>query len=338
MSKIINVILSGGSGTRLWPLSRQSRPKQFLQLFNSKSLFQHTIERNCDRVDEFMLITNKNQYEMAMKQVEEVSKGIKTKIIEPVGRNTAPAIALASFASNPNDILFITPSDQMITPSEEYTKALNRAIELAENGSLVTFGIQPKHAETGFGYIEADGENVLRFTEKPNFKTALKFVEAGNYYWNSGMFCFKASTFLSELNKHAPDIYTTSKKAFETSYNGDIRLDDMKSIPDESIDYAVMEKSRLVKTVPSNFCWTDLGSFDALIDYFKENENHRIVQPIIGSNNSFSISDKQVFASGIDDTLIVDTDDAILLLPMGESYRVKEIYNYVKEKTPKLTL
>ena len=199
--QITNVILSGGSGTRLWPLSRHSRPKQFLQLFENRSLFQHTMQRNAAFAQDFILVTNAQQAVMANAQAEELHTTIAQTLIEPVGRNTAPAIALACLASHPDTILFITPSDQMIVADDLYKKALERAATLAAQDYLVTFGIQPQHPDTGFGYIQADGENVSRFTEKPDLETAKSFLEAGNYYWNSGMFCFKASAFLAELEK-----------------------------------------------------------------------------------------------------------------------------------------
>src|SRR5690606_27153778 len=193
MPKIINVILSGGSGTRLWPLSRQSKPKQFLPLFDDrKSLFQKTLLRNKNLVDDFLLVTNSSQFSLAMSQAEDTNISINRQIIEPIGRNTAAAIALAAWASDPQDILFATPSDQIIDTGELYTHAVQRAAVLANEGFLVTFGICPTFPETGFGYIECRGEEVLSFREKPDLETATQFLNSGDFLWNSGMFCFQA--------------------------------------------------------------------------------------------------------------------------------------------------
>ena len=204
MGKVFNVILSGGSGTRLWPLSRHSKPKQFLQLFNNESLFQNTLKRNHNKVNGFALVTNKVQYDKAFQQTKALGLDIEFSVLEPVGRNTAPAIALAALSVSPDDILFVTPSDQMIADDENYFSALNRAIDLSQNDYLVTFGIKPTHPDTGFGYIQSNEEDVLAFKEKPNLEVAKEFFESGDYLWNSGMFCFKASTFLNELEKYNP--------------------------------------------------------------------------------------------------------------------------------------
>jgi mannose-1-phosphate guanylyltransferase len=331
MTQCINVILSGGSGTRLWPLSRKSRPKQFLKLFNGRSIFQHTIERNKKIVDDFMLITNASQLSSAHEQVAEIGGSIYKEIIEPVGRNTAPAIALACLAVDPETILFVTPSDQMIGDDASYHQSIQRAKTLAKDGYLVTFGICPKYPETGFGYIEASGEDVIRFREKPDFKTAQIYIDSGNFYWNSGMFCFKAATYLSELRKYQPIMLEACIKAHGGISNNEVPLELMEAIPDESIDYAVLEHSTLVKMVPSSFEWTDLGSFDSLLAYGQQYQNVSGLKRIEGTQNSYSLSDKLVVSSGLDGLLVVDTFDAILVLPIGESHLVKDIYNAVKK-------
>lgn len=335
--QITNVILSGGSGTRLWPLSRHSRPKQFLQLFENRSLFQHTMQRNAAYAQDFILVTNAQQAVMANAQAEELETTIAQTLIEPIGRNTAPAIALACLASHPDTILFITPSDQMIVVDDLYKKALERAATLAAQDYLVTFGIQPQHPDTGFGYIQADGENVSRFTEKPDLETAKSFLESGNYYWNSGMFCFKASAFLAELENHHPDMLAACKTAFKATVDGAIPLDLMQAIPADSIDYAVMEQSDKVKVVPSEFHWTDLGSFDALVTYGLEHPEQHIVQVVEGCEQVYAISNQPVFASGLKNTIIVQTSDATLMLPFNESSRVKEVYDIIKRTQSSLT-
>lgn len=327
--KIINVILSGGSGTRLWPLSRKNKPKQFLQIFGEESLFQHTVKRNQALVDDFLLITNKDQVLQAKDQIKELLFNFSNFIIEPVGRNTAPAIALASFALDSEDILFVTPCDHMISDKESYKKAVKRAVKLAQENSLVTFGIKPDRPDTGFGYIENKKEDVIGFREKPDLKTAKSFFESGNFLWNSGMFCFKAGVFLEELKKYSSDIFEKSQIAFQTINDGYIGENEMLAIPDDSIDYAVFEKSKKIKTVPSSFDWTDLGTFDSLIDFFESNSGKiDCVNEIEGidTKNSFFVGDKKAFGLGIQDIIIVDTDDYILALKKGNSQDVKKIY------------
>ena len=336
MATCINVILSGGSGTRLWPLSRHKNPKQFLKIFQKKSLFQHTMLRNSNKVSDFMLITNETQLDMAQDQAKSIDLNIPYQISEPVGRNTAPAIALACMDLPEDSILFVTPSDQMITDDERYQTALDRAIFLAEEGFLVTFGIQPKHPETGFGYIESAGEDVLKFREKPNLKTAKEYLASGNFYWNSGMFCFQAKTYLKELKKYHPEILAACEHAHQSKVAGQITYEAMAAIPDDSIDYAVLEKSKLVKTVPSDFEWTDLGSFDALIDYAQEKSLVNGIKKIEGAENALAFSEKLITTAGMDNFFLVETSDTILLLPIGESQEVKKIHNKIKKTSPKL--
>lgn len=335
--QVINVILSGGSGTRLWPMSRNNNPKQFLQLFEGKSLFQHTLERNQKVADDFMLITNQVQYKMAETQAAELEISIAHKIIEPCGRNTAPAIALAALAVNPDAILFVTPSDHMIADVVLYKKCIDRAVELAQNNKIVTFGIQPTEPHTGYGYIEFEDEEVLKFREKPSLKDATTFLEAGNFYWNSGMFCFKASVLLEELQKFNPEMYQKSVAASQTMHNGLVDLKAMQQIPADSIDYAVLEHSDLIKTVASNFYWTDLGSFDAIINYFEEGNTVDNLQKLTTKKgDNYIFSKKKVVGAEIANVVIVDTEDVILVLPKNESDLVKGIYNKVKESNKEL--
>ncbi|SHJ76033.1 mannose-1-phosphate guanylyltransferase [Arenibacter nanhaiticus] len=338
MTKIYNVILSGGSGTRLWPLSRESRPKQFLQLFKGKSLFQETVRRNANLVNDFMIITNEKQYEAAKQQAAELNQPLSKKIIEPIGRNTAPAITLACLSVASEDVLFVTPSDQMIGDSDIYKKNLERAITLAKEGYLVTFGIQPTRPETGFGYIEHQEETVVRFTEKPAYKMAVEFLEKGNFLWNSGMFCFKAGVFLEEIKKHHPEIYNSSIEAYKQSSEGLVPLDAMEAIPSESVDYAVFEKSDRIKVVPSSFFWTDLGSFDALLDYQEQQQPIDGLKIIEGedNHNTHALADKAVYGIGIEDILVIDTKDTLFLMKKGQSDKVKAIYNQAKASEPTL--
>lgn len=334
MNKIVNVVLSGGSGTRLWPLSRASRPKQFLQLFDDKSLFQHTLVRNSNLVDEFFLITNSSQVTQAEKQANEIGFKITNKIIEPVGRNTAPAIALAALGLHDDDIMIVTPSDHMVGQDGLYKVSMDRAIELANEGFLVTFGIKPTRPNTGFGYIEYQGENVLRFTEKPNIEKATLFLEKGNFSWNSGIFCFKASVFLDELKKYNPLMLKACIEAFKTiNANGEIDKDTMMRIPSDSIDYAVLEKSSKIKTVLSSFYWTDLGTFDAIIDY-KEKGNTVSELQIINSNFVFG-KETNIF-SHKENMIVVNTEDSLVILERNNSDAIKKIYHQAMLTNTKL--
>jgi len=337
---MINIILCGGSGTRLWPISRTLMPKQFVKLFAEKSLFQLTVDRNSKVCDSQFVVSNTEQYFLALDQLEELKQTKNSYLLEPVGRNTAPAIALACFALNKDEIVLVTPSDHLIKDETEYKKVLTQAKELAQQDSLVTFGIKPSFAETGFGYIEASGLDVKAFHEKPDFQTATKYLEAGNYFWNSGMFCFKAGVFLDELQKHSPEVYTASKKAYENSSQETmirIKHEDMLKIPEDSIDYAVMEKSDKVKVVPSDISWSDVGSFDALYEELPKdshgntlNQNHISID---SSNNLVHGNDRVIATVDIDDCIIVDTGDALLISKKGSSQKVKSVVKEVKKSS-----
>ena len=336
--KVINVILSGGSGTRLWPLSRKNNPKQFLQIFDEKSLFQHTMLRNQQVSDEFMLITNEAQFVEAEKQAKNLEINIAHKIIEPIGRNTAPAIALAALSVDKEAILFVTPSDHMTGDKEQYNACISRAVELANQNFIVTFGIKPTSPHTGFGYIEFDKEEVLNFREKPSAKDAQLFLEKGNFYWNSGMFCFKAGVFLEELKKYAPKMLAACEKALPSIKNGKVGINEMKNIPADSVDYAVLEHSNLIKTVASNFYWTDLGSFDAIINYFEEGNNvNNLHQIKTEAGSSYVFSNKKVVGAEVANVIVVDSKDSILILPKTKSDLVKGIYNNINIENPELT-
>ena len=337
---MINMILCGGNGTRLWPISRTLMPKQFVKLFDKKSLFQLTVERNSKFCDSQFIVSNTEQYFLALDQLEELKKENNRYLLEPVGRNTAPAITLACMKLDPEEIVLVTPSDHLIKDEIEYAKVLDKAKELALQDNLVTFGITPTFAETGFGYIEAKGLDVEAFHEKPNFETATKYVEAGNYYWNSGMFCFKAGIFLEELKKYSLEIYETSMKALEkTDDDGLTRIkhEDMMEIPEDSIDYAVMEKSKKVKVIPSDIAWSDVGSFDALYEELPKDENGNTLNEnhiaIDSKNNLIYGKERKVATVDIEDLIIVDTGDALLISKKGSSQKVKEIVKEVRKNT-----
>ncbi|MEJ2496605.1 MAG: mannose-1-phosphate guanylyltransferase/mannose-6-phosphate isomerase [Sulfurovaceae bacterium] len=337
-----NIILCGGSGTRLWPISRTLMPKQFVKLFNDKSLFQLTVERNSKVCEGQFIVSNLEQYFLALDQLEELHKTNNRYLLEPLGRNTAPAIALACFGLPEEEIVLVTPSDHLIKDEVAYKKVLKEAEKLAGEDYLVTFGITPSFAETGFGYIEANGENVNAFHEKPDLDTATGYLEAGNYYWNSGMFCFKAGIFLEELKKYTPNIYETSRKAFDnaeqvTDNQSRIKDDFMCAIPEDSIDYAVMEKSDKVKVVASDIGWSDVGSFDSLFEELPKDKNDNTLNPnhisIDSHNNLIYGNERKIATIDIEDMIIVDTLDALLVSKKGSGQKVKEIVKEVKKDT-----
>ncbi|MGB9731074.1 MULTISPECIES: mannose-1-phosphate guanylyltransferase/mannose-6-phosphate isomerase [Calditerrivibrio] len=350
-----NLILSGGSGTRLWPLSRRLLPKQYLKLFDGKSLFQLTVERNLKFCSSFIIISNEDQYFLAIDQMEEnslLNSQNLSFILEPFGRNTAGAIAFGAFDSDENEILFVTPSDHLIKNESKYIEAINKGRDLAKEGYLVTFGITPDSPNTGYGYIQAKPEinvelgilNVELFHEKPDLDTAIKYLEKNStfstqhstlFLWNSGMFMFKAGVYLEELKTHAPEVYESSKKAFENSkkINGNQkRIVDifMEKIPDISVDYAVMEKSKNIKVVLSEFEWNDVGSFDSLIKEVKT-DREKIVEIDGEENFLYSDNDKKVISTiGLRDFIVIDTNDALLIAKKGQTQKVKDIVNQLK--------
>ncbi len=323
--KTVNIILSGGVGSRLWPLSRKSNPKQFLKLFSGKSLFQLTAERNASLVDEIMVVGNEEHIDWSKDFLKEIELP-KNYVIESQPRNTAAAIAFAAFAMNPEDIMIVTPSDHLIENQEEYDAAIKRAIDLAKNDFVVTFGIVPSKPETGYGYIEHQRENVLSFREKPNLETAQEFIEKGNFLWNSGMFCFKAGILLEELKNYQPDVYSASKEAWENAKDGVIDAGLSSRIPSISIDYAVMERSKKIKVVPARFRWNDLGSYESLYDYLK-GEGHPV------DNNGNMVIGTSIFSAfvGLSNTIVVVTDDALLLLQKEYAQDVKKVYNQLEK-------
>lgn len=328
MEKIINVILSGGVGSRLWPLSRKSRPKQYLPFFNGKSLFQLTIDRNKKICDHVILVGSVQNIDLAKEDLSATSHDI---IVEAMPRNTAAAIAFAAFAASPEDILIVTPSDHLIEGEEQYLQAIKRGIEFARDGHLVTFGINPTKPETGYGYIESEGNDVLSFREKPNYETAKDFLKKGNFLWNSGIFCFKASTYLNELERFDPKLYNAAKVAFDAAPDGVLDAELSKKIPSKSVDYAIMERSDSIKVVPSFFQWSDMGSFDSLYDYLiaKDHPADEEDNIVIGAN-------KHTVFLGVRNCIVVNTDDAVLILDKAAAQEVKNIYEQLEKEGSEL--
>ena len=333
-----NIILSGGSGTRLWPISRTLMPKQFVRLFDDRSLFMMSYERNSPLCESTLVVSNEQQYFLALDQLEALgARGVKF-LLEPVGRNTAPAIALACLSLKVEEIVFVTPSDHLIRNETAYKNSVLRARELAKQGFLVTFGIKPTEANTGYGYIEASGEDVLKFHEKPELVAAQSYIAAGNFYWNSGMFMFKAGVFLSELKAHSPEIYEACVRAHENSNAGNpirIKLGDMQEIPADSIDYAVMEHTSLAKVVPADIGWSDLGSFDSLDAELPKDANGNTAREqniALNSKNNLIIgSGRTIAAIDVENLAIVDTKDALLVCKKGSTQKVKQVVERLKD-------
>lgn len=358
------IILAGGSGTRLWPQSRRNYPKQFLKLNGGKSLIQQTVNRLLKVItpENIIVITNKEYKFHVMADLEDISPAILENIIlEPFRRNTAPALALAvkycleKLNCRQGEALFVSPSDHIIEPDEKFAEYLRRAEELAQKGHIVTFGIKPLSPETGYGYIKANAECGMRdvelkskiqnpesemrdveyceveeFTEKPDLKTAEGYIKEGSYYWNSGMFAFSADTFAGELQAHAPEIY----RRFNASF--DAVIADFKNMPDISIDYAIMEKSKKVVTMPLDIHWNDIGSWDSMFDVFKKDANKNVtVGDVIAvdTRDTLVMADKRLIAVvGLENLLVIETDDAILIAKRGDSQKVKAVVDLLKAK------
>ena len=329
-----NVILCGGSGTRLWPLSRTLMPKQFIRLFNEKSLFDLTLRRNV-YAQKTIIVCNEAHYFLALDECG--NKKIDKFILEPFGKNTAAAITFAALCCDEDEILLVTPSDHLIEDETEYKKALLIAQSYANQGFLVTFGIKPNEPNTGYGYIKADKNgDVERFIEKPNLETAAKFIKEGGYYFNSGMFCFKAGVFLSEMKKYAPSIVKDVTAAIEGSANEPnllkISPNFMDKIEDISIDYALMQKSLNIKMVPLDAGWSDMGSFDELSKKIK-NEGESLQ---IGASENFILTKKPTALVDVQNLLVVDTKDALLIAKKGSSQKVKEVYKHFSNSLPEI--
>lgn len=359
---LTTIILCGGAGTRLWPLSRKAMPKQFARLLPGGSLFQGAVERARAIGSRVMVAANEGQSSIAAAQLASLGVLDYGSMVEPVGRNTAPAIALACMALEPGEVVLVAPSDHLIRGLPEYLAAATRGTELAKQGRIVTFGIAPAYAETGYGYIEADGEAVRSFKEKPDAETAARYVASGRYYWNSGMFCFMAGSFLSELERYAPEVYAACKAAYERApEKAPLRpaAEDMAAIPSISVDYAVMEKSGLVSCVPcpSSMGWSDLGSYDALYgELCPQNGDGGSVEgqrsdsggqssacvgspePVLVASNGSLVyaSGRRVVLVGVEDLVVVDTPDALLVARRGDTQSVKDAVEALKEIDPGL--
>jgi mannose-1-phosphate guanylyltransferase len=343
MTVIKAVIMAGGSGTRLWPLSRAAHPKQFLALHGDDTMLQATVKRLSGlNVKSSVTICNEEHRFFVAEQLREID-ALDSIILEPVGRNTAPAIALAALTSNEDDLLLVLAADHVIQDQAAFTKAVADAVPLAEAGKLVTFGIVADKPHTGFGYIKRGVEQgagfvVDQFVEKPSIELAQGYLDSGEYYWNSGMFLVRANRYLSELSKFRPDIYEVCKLSVtEVTVDQDfIRIDSetFKGCPSESVDYAVMERTEDAVVVPMDAGWSDVGSWSSLWDVSaKDHNGNSSAGDIIlhEVNNSYVRTDgKLVAAIGVDDLVIVSTKDVLLVAHKDSVEDVKFIVAKIK--------
>jgi len=343
---LIPVIMAGGSGSRLWPMSRSQYPKQLLKLTSDKSMLQETADRIVPLTSNApLVICNEDHRFIVAEQLKEQNQ-LGNIILEPVGRNTAPAIALAALQIAQNDpeaLMLVLAADHVIENQAAFVGSVNKAIAQAQEDTLVTFGIVPDKAETGYGYIkrgkqQGDCFAVEEFVEKPNAETAQAYLDSGDYYWNSGMFVFKASIYLAELEKHQPEILTACQKAMlHTTPDSDfIRIDKaaFERCPDDSIDYAVMEKTEHAQVVPMDAKWSDVGSWSALWDISTKDKNNNATRGDVmlhnATNNYINAEQRLVTAVGVDNLVIVETKDAILVADKGQVQHVKKIVEQLK--------
>lgn len=339
------IILAGGSGSRLWPLSRELYPKQLLNIISDKSLLQSTFERltRCMKENQILSITNIKHAANVKMQIQELTDN-PVVLSEPVAKNTAPAIALAVKyilqTTGDDPVIIVVPSDHLIKDNEKFADTVRKGEKLAQEGYIVTFGIQPDYPETGYGYINTlkplnSGYKVKEFVEKPDLITAEKYLKAGTYYWNSGIFMFKASVMIKEIEKLAPDIAKITNNVDFTK-SKDIPFVEFDKMPSISIDYAIMEKSDKIALLRLESDWNDLGSWKSIYDVSNKDENNNVfVGHVIdeGSKNSFVYaSSKLVTTIGLEDTVIIETEDAILACKKDKTQDVKHIYETLKKQ------
>jgi mannose-1-phosphate guanylyltransferase/mannose-6-phosphate isomerase len=347
---ILPVIMAGGNGSRLWPLSRELYPKQFLTVSGELSMLQQTVARLTGMEHHApLLICNEEHRFIAAEQIRLGGFAHSGIILEPVGRNTAPAIALAALQALKNaeqdedPILLVLAADHLIEDTSAFQTSVSKALPFAKDGKLVTFGIVPTVPETGYGYIkagESQGEafTVAQFVEKPDLSTAQDYLASGDYYWNSGMFLFKASRYLEELKKYSPEILLACEESMQDSSPDmdfvRVNIEAFQRCPDDSIDYAVMEKTESSMVIPMDAGWSDVGSWSALWDVSEKDENNNVIKgdviSVNSANNYLHSSNKLIAAVGIDNLVVVETKDAILVAHKEQVQDVKTIVNHLK--------
>jgi len=345
---LIPVILSGGAGTRLWPVSRRAHPKPFMELVDGETLAEKTLLRAKSVAGDAPVITVTSRdyyfYTRDLYAGLKDASGNERFLLEPMGRNTAPAIALAALSVRDNvgenASLLVMPADHLIADLRNFEASVKEAALLSDQGFLVTFGIHPTHAETGYGYIRqgdaltmSGGYRIAEFVEKPDEATAIKYLESGEYHWNSGMFCFQAGTFLESLERYAPDVYAAVIRVWEatdkTQSPTEFPAELFAECPSISIDYAVMERADNTAVVASDFGWSDIGSWKAISELYESDEGGNRIKGkavMVGSTGCFVQSGERVVAAvGVKDLVIVDTGDAVLVADRDQAQDVKEV-------------
>ena len=344
--KVYPILLAGGTGTRLWPVSRELYPKQLVKFIGDDSLLQVTIKRLTPVLDRenVKVVCGEQHFHETAKHIENLGLKSEGKLIrEPSGRNTAPAILLATLHIlnvEKDAILFVFPADHVIKKLDNFHDRLNAALTLANEGCVVTFGIQPNYPETGYGYVEGgkklsgDALAIRRFVEKPDMPTAKKYFKAGNFFWNSGMFAFKASVILSEFRTHQPQLLKQMEALFESQKP--ISREDYDQLTDISIDYAIMEKTDKGAVLPSDFGWSDIGSWKSLYDYLPKDENKNVIDgDVLVENtvNCFILGQQRLIAvNHLQNLVVVETPDSIFVSDMEHSRDVKSIVTHLKQK------
>jgi len=351
---LIPVILSGGAGTRLWPVSRRAHPKPFMLLVDGETLAEKTLLRAKTVAGNAPVITVTSRdyyfYTRDLYSALDGSTGNEQFLLEPMGRNTAPAIALAAMSvrenSGENASLLVMPADHLISDLASFEASVREAMQLSNMGFLVTFGIYPTHAETSYGYIRqgkaltpGGGYEVAEFVEKPDEATAIKYLESGEYHWNSGMFCFQAGTYLKSLKRYAPDVHAAVVRVWEATDSSSSPIEFPAELfsecPSISIDYAVMERADNTAVVASDFGWSDIGSWKAISELYESDEAGNRIKGkavMVGSTDCFVQSEDRVVAAvGVKDLIIVDTGDAVLVANRSQAQDVKEVVEQLSE-------
>ena len=345
-ANVYAVLLAGGSGTRLWPVSRRLYPKQLVKFIGKDSLVQSTIKRLSSVLDteRIRIVCGKEHFHKTAKHMAEIGVRPEEKIIcEPCGRNTAPAILLALFnilKSKQDPVLCVFPADHVIRNVESFHNKLNSAVRLAEKGYIVTFGIKPNYPETGYGYVEGADEifdgalAIKRFVEKPDAETAEKYVKAGNFFWNSGMFAFMGSVMIEEFRKYQPELLKIMKDII--SKDSSLTVDEYKKLPDISIDYAIMENTDKGVVLPSDFGWSDIGSWKSLYDFLPKDENNNVIDGDViakDTKNCFIMGRNRLIATNhLNRMVVVETPDSVFVSDLDNSRDVKSIVNQLKGK------
>lgn len=349
--KIIPIILCGGMGSRLWPVSRASFPKYLINLQNGHSFFQNTFLRasSIPNVKEIITVTNSKQFFKIKQQIKSINTKKKNNIelinssyiLEPRGKSTAPAICVTALSVIENfgedTILLVMPADHIIEDNDAFIESVNEAVSLAKKDKIVTFGVLPTSPETGYGYIKRQGNSVIQFIEKPCQEKANKFIGSGEYLWNAGIFCFSPKIILQEIHKYSPEIYSTVKNCYSSSIysNNNIALELDASlfakVPNKSIDYSVMEKSKQIAVVSCDFKWHDIGSWQKLSDLYKADSNGNRLKGNVMIHDSrncvVETKDRTVALVNVKDLIVIDTQDALLVANSTKSQNVKHIFS-----------